>query len=39
MVSVVLMESLVGHGLGGVSLTALLGAEVDTDDDQEDEDD
>lgn len=35
----VLMEGFVGDGLGGVSLTALLGAEVDSDDDQEDEDD
>lgn len=39
MVSVVLMEGLVGNGLGGVSLTALLGAEVDSDNDKEDEDD
>ena len=39
MVSVVLMEGLVSDGLGGVSLTALLGAEVDSDNDKEDEDD
>jgi len=39
MVSVVLMESLVSDGLGGVTLATLFGAEVDSDNNKEDEDD